>query len=276
MIRVLDWSLPDDAFSFHTEAILKKFEWPIEYKRAEDGANIQDISNSQFDLHRWPFGRSHELLSLYPARPERVQLLECADGLVKKNGKIWPDLILPIAVKSAIRRRIRTLDLRLVAYVVAKDILVRPLVSAAVSLGFSQICLVSDDDQFLKSEKDFLNRRLIGVNIDTVLTNDLTLRPQNGGLLFNAINLNHKKDSLQDIAYFNFMSSDSIFMDLFEGDPHAYLQEEAHRAHLLGIRPVEIEWAWWSEAGQRLESPLSVSEAKSKEFLHNLDQGLIT
>lgn len=275
-MKIFDWSDPQDALSFHTQTIINFLGLSDSYQAAEQGLNIKDPSLSSLSMAKWPLRRTQEVLSLFPARPEKVQLLESVDSLFRRDSKLWPELILPMAMKRAIRRRIQTLDLRMTAYVISHDVSIRPLVSTAIGLGFSHVCLVSHDQQYLDDQKKFIERRLIGVKLETVLTGDLTLQPQNAGFLLNTLNLNDRKESLQDIAYFNFMGSNAIFVDVFEGGPHKTLHEEASRAQLTCIRPIEVEWAWWVEALKKLDKPILISDEKEKEFFQNLDQGLIT
>lgn len=270
-MKIWDWCAAEDVLSFHTDVILDFLGWKSNYQKCDATSSLQSPEAQQVQLHKWPFSRSQEMLSLFPARPERVQLLESADCLIQKKSMLWPELLLPVALKRSIRRRIQTLDLRKTAYLMGDDSTIRSLAITAVSMGFSQICLVSEEDSFLQEQKSFLQKRLMGISFDTVMARDLTLQPQNSGFLLNALNLNEKKDTLQDIAYFNFMTSNGIFVDLVEGPAHKILQEEAARANLKCILPVEVEWAWWAEVGSRLEKPLIIPPEKEKEFLSKLD-----
>lgn len=270
-MKILDWTRPDEALSLHTGRILETLGWHEKYEKAEPKSSVLSAKTSGYDFHKWSLNRSQELLSLFPARPEKVQLLESSDGLCMRGKQLWPELILPAALKSAVRRRVKTLDLRLKAYIISQDIFLRPLASMAVGLGFSKICLVGDDEAYLISQKKFLERRLVGVSLELVLVRDLTLQPQNAGLLVNSLDLNAKKELLQDIAYFNFMTTQAIFIDLFEQGSHKILQEEAGRAQLTCIRSIEVEWSWWVEVGLRLQNPMIVSEEASVQFYQNLD-----
>jgi len=275
-MKIVDWSPAQQALSFHTKTILESLGWTTDYSIAEDATTLQDPRYVLAEMIKWPFQRSREILSLFPARPEKVQMTETVDSLFRRDGQLWPELILPWALKRAVRRRVQTLDLRRLAYVISQDVSMRPLAATAVGLGFSHVCLVGHDPDFLREEKKFIERRFVGVRFETVLTGDLTLQPQTAGFLLNSLDLKERKESLQDIAYFNFMGSDAVFVDLFEGGPHKILQDEAARAQLICVRPIEVEWAWWAEAGKKFETPRLVSSEKETQFFQNLDQGLMT
>jgi|GEM_PF-3840438 hypothetical protein len=250
----MDWCEPQTVLSFFTEEIFKDplfsgFERVVQSGRLHPQALISEKSY----FHKWPLTKSFEALALYPARPEKVQLLEVMDSLVLKAGgqgqvQYWPDLLLPAVIRQVIKKKVSTLDLRFHVYIIAQDLWIRPLAAAAVNLGFSQIVLVGTDQEFLKNQKAYLSKKLIGVHFEVVLTHDLTLQTQQAGLVMNCIDLQKSKESLQDIAYFNFMVPEGLFLDFMEGPSHKLLRDEADRAHLISIQAFDLEMAWWRQA----------------------------
>lgn len=250
----MDWSEPQTALSFFSEEIFKD---PVfsGFERVQQSGRLhpQTLISEKAYFHKWPLTKSFEALALYPSRPEKVQLLEVMDSLVLKSGgqgqvQYWPELHLPAVIRQVIKEKVSTLDLRFHVYIIAQDLWIRPLAAAAVNLGFSQIVLVGTDQEFLKNQKAYLSKKLMGVQFDIVLTQDLTLQPQQAGLVMNCIDLQTSKESLQDIAYFNFMIPEGLFLDFMEGSSHKLLRDEADRAHLISIQAFDLEFAWWKQA----------------------------
>lgn len=254
MKLISDWSEPKTPLSFFTETILKAPEFSeYQYQVATGVLSPARLQKEKAYFHKWSIHKSQEALALFSTRPEKVQLLEVLDCLVTKMGpdghaQFWPELFLPAVIRKVIKNKVNTLDLNNYAYIVAQDLWIRPLAAAAVNLGFAQVKLVGTDAEFLKNQKIYLSRKLIGVNFETVMTQELTLQPQQAGLLMNSLDLQKSKDSLQDLAYFNFMVPEGLFLDFIDGASNRSLREEADRAHLISLSAQEIEQAWWNHA----------------------------
>jgi len=251
---IFDWSEPKTPLSFFAESILKEPQFAdFSYQVANGSLSPSHLKAGEAFFHKWPLHKSPEALALFSSRPEKVQLLETLDCLVTKMGpnnqvQFWPELFLPAVIRKSIKNKVSTLNLNHFAYVVSQDLWMRPLASAAVNLGYANIKLVGTDIDFLKNQKNYLSRKLIGVNFETVLTQELTLQPQQAGLLMNSLDLQKSKDCLQDLAYFNFMTPEGLFLDFIDGAANLSLKEEADRAHLISINAKEIEQLWWSHA----------------------------
>lgn len=251
MKMIYDWSEPKTPLSFFTEQILKSSEFSqYQYQVVSGVMNQSRLLTDQAYFHKWPLHKSPEALALFASRPEKVQLLEVLDCLVTKKGpnqeiQYWPELHLPAVIRKVIKNKVSTLNLNNYAYVVSQDLWIRPLAAAAVNLGFANIKLVGTDTDFLNEQKKYLSRKLIGVRFETVLTQELTLQPQQAGLMMNCLDLNSFKDCLQDLAYFNFMIPEGLFLDFIDGESNHSLRDEADRAHLISLSALEIEQFWW-------------------------------
>lgn len=268
MISIKNWC--DDNSEKIISLIKDELNWQVELTKAGPD-DIRDLDElKKFQIHKFEINQSPQLLFLFPSVPERVQLLEAMDCLFEINGKLWPDLLLTHAIKRALRRKIKTLDLKQAAYVVGEGSDIRPLVMAATELGFSRICIVSNSLKWLEDERKFLNRRLVGIQFETVLTSDLTLQPQDTNLLLNSFNLHKNKEYLHDLAYFNFMVSGGVVVDLNGQGPHQILQEEALKAQLTCIKPDEVLLAWWLELAQKVKPSLVISKESENNLFEKL------
>jgi shikimate 5-dehydrogenase len=268
MISIKNWC--EDNSEKIINLLKSELNWPFEISQAKGDDSLDLTSLEKFNFHKFNISESTKLLIHFPSVPERVQLLECMDCIIELHGKLWPELLIAASIKRALRRRVKALDLNQAAYVVGEGLEIRPLVMAATELGFSRICIVSIDRDWLEKEKEFLSRRLVGIRFEIVLMTELTLQPQDTNLVLNAFNLNYHKEYLQDLAYFNFMVSGGVVVDLHEGGAHQTLQEEATKAQLTCIKPDEVLLAWWLEMAHKIRPPLSFT----KENENNLFQKL--
>lgn len=274
MIRFKDWTQHSlnnsEAFKATADLIRNELQWPVEFHLPEAGEKIEISKLAEFELHRFDLQQSPQLLTEFPAQPERVKTVEAMDCLSQKHGSLWPELFALPAVRRALKRRVKTLDLRRAAFVVGEDIQMRPLVMVAAELGFSKVFLVSPEIEWLENEKKFLQRRLVGIQLESVKTTDLTLQAQDTHLILNALNLHEHSSYLQDLAYFNFMVSGGVVVDLYSKGPHQTLQEEATKAQLTCVKPHEVNLAWWLEAGLKYEKPLVVSKEQENAIFAKL------
>lgn len=268
MITIKNWT--EDHSEKIVNLVKSELKWQAEMTKAAGTDSLELLELGKVTAHKFDLSKSAQILVSFPAQPERVQLIESMDCLIKIQDQLWPDLLLVQAIKRALRRKIKTLDLRQAAYVVGEGASIRPLVMAATELGFSRICIVSHYKLGLEEEKKFLSRRLIGVQIDAVVTSDLTLQPQDTNLLLNALDLNKKKEYLQDLAYFNFMVSGGVVVDLHRGGAHQTLQEEAAKAQLTCIKPDEVLLAWWLEMAHKLKPILTFSKDQEAQIFQKL------
>ncbi len=268
MILIKNWA--EDESEKVLNLIKSEFNWALQVEKSvnEGSFNLDELEKST--VHKFKISQSPQLLVHFPSVPERVQLLEAMDCLIQIQGKLWPDQLLTHAIKRALRRKVKTLDLSKAAYVVGDGSEIRPLVMAATELGFSRVCIVSNNPTWLEAERIFLSRRLVGIQFDIVLTSELTLQPQDTNLLLNALNLNDHKEYLQDLAYFNFMVSGGVVVDLNGEGSHQVLQEEATKAQLTCIKADEILLAWWLEMSQKLKPSLKFTKEMEANLFEKL------
>ena len=268
MISIKNWT--EDHSEKIIDLLKSELNWDVKITKSEPDDSVEPRELLRHQIHKFEIARSPQLLVSFPSVPERVQLLESMDCIIELHGKQWPELLLAAAVKRALRRKVKTLDLNQAAYVVGEGLDIRPLVMAATELGFGRICIVSADPDWLEAEKTFLTRRLVGIKFETVLTSDLTLQPQDTNLLLNSFNLHKHKEYLQDLAYFNFMVSGGVVVDLNAEGPHQILQEEATKAQLTCIKPDEILLSWWLEMAQKIKPALTFTKQNENNLFEKL------
>ncbi|MFN8846859.1 MAG: hypothetical protein ACK5V3_00670 [Bdellovibrionales bacterium] len=256
MKTVFDWVTEGSPLSFFTEDILSTAEFSnIKRIQSQGPININQFEKSKTHFHRWPLESSQQVLSLFSQKTEKVLLINAFDCLIPRttgHGEIqfWPDLIILDVLKKMVREKVKTLNLNSFVYIIGESAWVRVLSAVAAQLGFANIIIVGTDHQSLLPHLLILKKNLMGIKFQSVLVQELTLQPQHAGLVFNAMNLSEQKESLQDIAYFNFMQSEGLFVNLMADSGQKLLHDEAERAQLQIINSQQIELAWWKNLNQ--------------------------
>ncbi len=256
MKTVFDWVPTGTPLSFFTQEILTQKEFSqIQRIESQGSININQFEKNVTHFHRWPLETSQQVLSLFAQKTEKVLLINSFDCLRPRttgHGEIqfWPDILILDVLKKLVREKVRALDLNGYAYIIGDSAWIRVLCAVAVQLGFANINLVGTDRQLLQPHMDILNKNFMGIKFESVLIQELTLQPQHASLVFNAINLSLHKESLQDIAYFNFMLTEGLFVNLMADPAQKLLHDEADRAQLQAIDARQIELAWWKQLNQ--------------------------
>lgn len=162
--------------------------------------------------------------------PEVVRFIRTFDSLTFDSGRWLPRL----RYFDILRRKIVTffgnVEIKENAGIVCDSSSLEGLVSVIVSLGFRSIILFVPDDSQISTDE--LNRYFIGVNIKTVPFSALTQNQDQTSLMINSVDVESHTSLMNDLAYFNFMSSNGIVIDLISKTPVHPLLFEAEKAGL--------------------------------------------
>lgn len=181
------------------------------------------------------------LLKLFPRLPTAVRWLESADTLVKENKEWWPRLFIYDTLRKVVIERFRDLNIGLHCYVIGANHLGRAAVAAMASLGFSKISLVDEDEAQLHKEVAYLKRYLLGIQLDAVPAETLTVQTHPGSLMLNTLKIENESSILKDLSYFNFMNQGAAVIDISETCSENQLLEEALRADLKVLTGLEVQ-----------------------------------
>ncbi|WP_413287982.1 hypothetical protein [Bdellovibrio sp. HCB337] len=192
-------------------------------------------------LLRVPPEQSAIVLEHFPQLPTHARWLQVADSLVYDNGQWWPRLFVYDSLRTLIVSRFRDLDISLHSYVIGASHLGRAAVAAMVSLGYSRVSIVDVDEEKLQKEVALLRRYLLGVSIEAVPADTLTVQEKPGSLMLNTINMQDNGTVLGDLSYFNFMKTGGVVVDISECSAHNQLLEEAQRADLKTLSGLAVQ-----------------------------------
>lgn len=183
---------------------------------------------------------SEPWLKKSPLLPLKVRQLFAADVFSNLHGRWEPNLLLEEGMRDAILHHAKGLDTKGAAYIIGNGAQMRVLASVALSLGFQRLYLVSENDEDLEIQKAQLARMYMGSNLTTLPADSLTLQTIEASLLMNSLDLSQLPDVAGDLSYFNFMRQGGLVMDLNVWPIENPVLEEASRAGLRVVSPLDL------------------------------------
>lgn len=173
--------------------------------------------------------------------PADVSQVQGFDHWVFEKKQFWPRLLWPVALRQLIVLRTGPLDLKQSCFIVSQGVTARMAAWLAVSLGYSQIVLVGDSADDLQNQSEKLRRILVGVDIFQITSEQLTLQTYGCSLLINTLDLSQNENLLSDLAYFNFMRTGGVILDVPSDSLEQPLIPEAQSAGLFSLHGSEIQ-----------------------------------
>ncbi len=170
--------------------------------------------------------------------PEAVRFSGTFDSLTLEN-----EIFLPrVKYFDVLRRKIVThfgnIEIKESAGLICDSVAQEGLVSVLVSLGFRTIILFVPDGTDNVGAK--LSQYFIGVNIKTISFSKITQNQDSTSLIINSVDLEKNVTLMNDLAYFNFMSSKGIIVDLASKTPIHPLLFEAEKAGLRVMKRQDV------------------------------------
>ncbi len=218
-------------------------EWSCEIFPAQNPENIKEFIESQSeDLFcvRFDPDWSESWVSRTPVLPLKVSRLLAADTFFRREGRWEPVLIYDEALRRALLKMGRGLDVTHAAYLIGSGSRLRCLASVVLSLGFQKIYFVGEDNQDLEKQKAIIERLFVGSACSILPAHKLTMQTTGASLLINSLNLELAPEVAADVAYFNFVRKNGIVIDLGTHQQPQPLIEEALKANLKAISSLDV------------------------------------
>lgn len=227
-----------EFFKNHNLSIL------VQHIKSSPGENIWEIHKEDLEscrAVRLGYEDSKPIVKNWAALPSLVRELQVCDTLMREDGQYWPRLLLQDSIRELIVKSSRDHDIRNAAYIICNDSIGRVMASLLTNLGHRRVFMVSQNERFLKNEIPIIQRFFLGIEIQGVLAEQLTMQADRASLLVNCVDLSGEQQMLNDIVYFNFMQQGGLVLDAsFNNSKPSLLVEEAERAHLKSIEPALI------------------------------------
>lgn len=227
------------------------------------GIEISLEEVDQLDLRRIP--KTENAFYLADVNESAPEIARCStlsidvDQVLASDFLIWernqwtPRLLLKNAIRESLAADGKSVDARLQVFILAEGAMCRLFAGLAIELGYSRIQLIGKSAEGMEPEKKQILTKYMGVQIGCLQLHELTLQKTEASLLFNSINLEAEKDLASDLAYFNFMSSQGVYLDISNSQLSIQIQEEARKAKLRTIAPALIFEKWEQMLLSRLD-----------------------
>jgi len=241
----------------HPQMSFSRLKEKYQKKGIEIGiANVDEFNFElleQADAIKVPISLSLELYPSLTSLTLPVQNIGVFDVIFKQDGKIFPRIIMFEAFTEMLAQTKSYLDLRKPAYIVGDQALARVALGVLTYLGFSKIFIYGTNTKNIETlVKNYLKQNF-SLNIEIHSLSEITQNQEIGGVLINTEFLKSGSEELEMTSYFNFLSSDSLVLDMCNVKE---LFEEAQRAELkyLNCSDAEVFWtkrvAHWLGLGE--------------------------
>jgi|GEM_PF-1304843 hypothetical protein len=218
---------------------------------------------------------SPTILSQMALLPSQVRNAGALDSFFKDDGKWIPRLLLFEAVRQVLVEKAKDMDIRSPAFVIGDDPTAMTMLAVLIHLGFSELYVVSEDEEQLRDVTSAVAKNYIGVKINPLPATELTMQALSASVVINTQDLSDKTSLLNDLSYFNFMKTSGLILDLQWVKGVSPLLDEAEKADLRIIptsRLVGLLTNLWLERLQITPS-IKVEEIESHwtEFLKQFE-----
>lgn len=212
---------------------LKKQKTNIEFVEPPDFANLmKQVSKDHVAWARFSIAEHADLMSLSGSMELRSERFRVMDTMAFRRGRWECGIIFDEVLRRVIVTQGKNLDLRGSAYVIGTGAALVAGAAAALELGMKEIFLLvpgASEEEDL-GEVSGLCEYYVGAHVQTLAVSAITLQSATASLLINTYQLESHQDLAADLAYFNFMQSGGIVVDLSSGEMN--LQKEAIEAKL--------------------------------------------
>jgi hypothetical protein len=269
MIKVIEWGQGESFWRDKFYQSSSEQIGNVDFSRAPDQSSVWSLD---FDLL---YIRSENLTAAvkkFPALPvklARTGLIDCV--IRRKDSGLWPTCMTGLALTRSLVHAAKHLDLQRAAYIIGANTTAKAAIMELVALGMQKFFLVDPDFSASKSLTESFGRNLFSMEFVPLQNAELPLRPNDGSLLLNTIDLSIFQELAQDLSYLNFISKEGLFIDCFPGfATHTLLDEARHVG--LQVIPSSRFWGWFDYLAL-LEAGASLKVDRD-EFLQMYDRAL--
>jgi hypothetical protein len=143
-----------------------------------------------------------------------AEQLGVIDTVFFEGNRYWPNVIYKAAFGDLVFSKVPSLNIKLRCYLAGDHALIEPAIFALSKLGYSDIVWITREPESARTRIDRIQRMLLGLNLTTIDTSELTLQSNNGSLILNGVTDLEEIDLLDDLAYLNFLQPPGMIIDL--------------------------------------------------------------
>lgn len=254
------------AMASFLQALSDENKWDIQVE-----AQLDFDKKSGAEIYLMPVKGSWAHISSFPVHTQFTRQLQAADVIHREQDSWIPRLLVLDVFKKLLVDYAHDLDTRHAAYVIGKGECARVAAGFAAQLGYKHVFMVDEFEEANEENIQILTRLYWGVKFEGLLNSQLVLNATLGSLIINGDDLVEQKLLLQDISYFNFMSSHGFVLDAELNASDQLLYFEAQKAGLKSSSGFEMTYLYIQEVLRLLNLSWEIDKeaavAKIKTFV---------
>jgi hypothetical protein len=197
--------------------------------------------------------------------PASLLWLKAADALVPitNDGKTtwWPRNYFEQGFQRAFVKDIKNVDLSGAVFIVGATIEARAAIGALARMGFDRFSIADRDDDACEEFVRELTRSFLGLRVQAIQRNHITQLPAIHSAAINTLAVGQDEGMHAELAYFNFLKNNGIWMDM---SLYAISQELEVEARTVGATVESgariLAWTDALWAADTLNCQLNVNE----------------
>lgn len=143
-----------------------------------------------------------------------AEQLGVVDSIFFEGNRYWPNVLYKKAFGDLVFAKVPSLNIKLRCYLAGDHALMEPAIFALSKLGYTDFVWVTREPEVAQARIDKVKTMLLGLNLKTIDTSELTLQSNNGSLILNGVTDKDEVDLLDDLAYLNFLQPPGMIIDL--------------------------------------------------------------
>jgi shikimate 5-dehydrogenase len=214
-------------------------------------ANCLDKAKSSFQQIRFSDDAGAWALPLLTRIPASIATLRSADSLVCENGDWWPRFFLVDALNHTLAAEPKTIDLTGSVFILGATNKARAAVAALSKIGFGRMLISDPDDSKCETFVEGLKKSYFGIQFQTVARTQVTQLPGVCSVAVNTLADGNDSGSSAELAYFNFLKTGGMWLDLALFPLNKTLQAEAKSVGgtvINGYQAIAAADALWFDA----------------------------
>lgn len=205
----------------------------------------------KFDAIRISADASHLVLKTLAALPANIATLRAADSLVKENGAWWPRCFIVDGLNQTLSSSVTNVDLGGAVFILGAGSRARAVIAALSRVGFGRMFISDPDDSKSAALVEELKRSYFGIQFQATERNMVTQLPGICAIAVNTLEAGEDSAGATELAYFNFLKTGGLWLDLALFPLNRALQTEARSVGgelLNGYEVLARTDALWFEA----------------------------
>lgn len=186
-----------------------------------------ETAKSRFDSIRFAGEAGTSALKNMTQVPAGIATLRTSDSLLKENGVWWPRCHLVDGINQTFAASESNIDIGGSVFILGAGSKARAVIAALSKIGFARINISDPDDEKSTALVEELKRSYFGVQFQQTPRNLVTQLPGVCSIAVNTVDAGEDAAGATELAYFNFLKTGGLWLDLALFPLNQNLQAEA-------------------------------------------------